>query len=646
MDFQPVSQKEIINADYSNRIIVNAGPGTGKTYTLIERVKFLLKNEDIDPSGISILCFSRAAVSVVRERLEKASEHGEISRNWIDIDLRSLDSFATYLLLWAKSEEIISEKAEISHWDYDERIHRAVLLLNDYGKKKGIMAPYQHVFIDEIQDLVNDRVDFVMALLKNLIETNDKSGFTLFGDLCQAIYDYSAEQNKTSESLYKRLFGLQNFDSSTTYHFFELTENHRQTEELQTRLAPFRKSIMKGNPVACEKEQRDLLASIHKERIDFSNFKLFPSESVGILTRTNAEAIVISGWLKRGNTPHNLYCHTTKKFALGDWVGRIILSCYGASLSQGEFEQLFFKIYPEFSDQHVEKYWKSLIGDTESINDRYKISSLLRGILGKSKDLCLMDCIETKKSLISVSCIHQSKGLEYDSVVVLENIFQTKNEEELKFDGCEHKVHYVALTRPKSKLICTSMKEQHVHVLKKENRRCFTVQGTYHNGKKGKRLKRVEVGESCDINELTLAISQENQEYICKKLKPGDELFLKRCDIDSLNPEEKRILGSDGNEYGCCYKITPVANEDVTLGFTSNKFNEILVSILKQMWNLPFYIHINKSQLPSYLRDVHVQDIVTFAAPKSIVLEGAKSFDDMQIWQGFSMSGFALNYFK
>ncbi|SHM17372.1 UvrD-helicase domain-containing protein [Fibrobacter sp. UWB7] len=636
MQFKSVTQKEIIDADCSARIVVNAGPGTGKTYTLIERVKRLLKDDNIDASSISILCFSRAAVRVVRERLEYASEHGEISRKWLEIDLRSLDSFATYLLLWGRSENIVV--GDISRWDYDERIHQAVLLLNKYGVEREIMAPYQHVFIDEIQDLVNDRVDFVIALLKNVISLNDACGFTLFGDLCQAIYDYSAEQNKASVDLYNRLFALQNFDFSTTYLFYELNENHRQSAELQNSLKPFRDCLLKNDYIKCETAQKKILSIFPSQRIDFSNFSISSSGTVGILTRTNAEAIVISEWLKRGKTPHRLYCHTTKKFALGDWVGRIILSCNDDMISQEQFQNLFNKIYPELHGVGSEKYWKSLIGETESTNEQYKLSSILSGIIGKSKDLCLMDCIESADKPVSVSCIHQSKGLEYDTVVVLDNIFSDE-EKELAYDGCEHKVHYVALTRPKSKLICTHIARQYIHVVKNESRRCFKVANT--KDQKHKFLSRIEVGESADINELSLALNRESQDYICNTLKAGDGLVLKRCDIGSLSLNEKRVLGSDQNGYEYCYRISPTTNESITLGYTSRKFNDIIIAALRQMWRLPYHVTIKKEQLPIYLRDVQVENIVTYVASNSVILPSAKKIGNSQIWQGFSMSGFA-----
>ncbi len=52
-------------------VMLLAGPGTGKTFTLIERIKSMLKN-GVLPSEILCLTFSEAASSEMKTRLVKA----------------------------------------------------------------------------------------------------------------------------------------------------------------------------------------------------------------------------------------------------------------------------------------------------------------------------------------------------------------------------------------------------------------------------------------------------------------------------------------------------------------------------------------------------------------------------------------------
>lgn len=53
-------------------VLVDAGPGTGKTKTLVRRVVHLLAEEDAAPENLLVLTFSRAAADELRERVSRA----------------------------------------------------------------------------------------------------------------------------------------------------------------------------------------------------------------------------------------------------------------------------------------------------------------------------------------------------------------------------------------------------------------------------------------------------------------------------------------------------------------------------------------------------------------------------------------------
>lgn len=53
-------------------VLVDAGPGTGKTKTLVHRVVHLITNKSVDPQGILVLTFSNEAATELRERIERA----------------------------------------------------------------------------------------------------------------------------------------------------------------------------------------------------------------------------------------------------------------------------------------------------------------------------------------------------------------------------------------------------------------------------------------------------------------------------------------------------------------------------------------------------------------------------------------------
>jgi DNA helicase-2/ATP-dependent DNA helicase PcrA len=49
-----------------------AGPGTGKTYTLAGRVAYLVSQQNIEPSSILVLTFTRLATRELRARIKKS----------------------------------------------------------------------------------------------------------------------------------------------------------------------------------------------------------------------------------------------------------------------------------------------------------------------------------------------------------------------------------------------------------------------------------------------------------------------------------------------------------------------------------------------------------------------------------------------
>ena len=72
-------QQECIE-NIEGRYLVLAGPGTGKTFTMIQRIKYMLE-QGINPEKILCLTFSDAAANEVRTRLEKELQKADTGVN-------------------------------------------------------------------------------------------------------------------------------------------------------------------------------------------------------------------------------------------------------------------------------------------------------------------------------------------------------------------------------------------------------------------------------------------------------------------------------------------------------------------------------------------------------------------------------------
>ncbi len=63
------------------RIAVKAGPGTGKTKTLVSRLKYLLENRRVRPSEITAVTFTNQAAAEMRERIGKETGKRQAARS-------------------------------------------------------------------------------------------------------------------------------------------------------------------------------------------------------------------------------------------------------------------------------------------------------------------------------------------------------------------------------------------------------------------------------------------------------------------------------------------------------------------------------------------------------------------------------------
>ena len=359
-------QKAVITADHRKRILVNAGPGTGKTWTLIERIKEFLNNEEVEPENIVVLCFSRAAVRVITERLKLADKNRTINARWRSIDIRTFDSFATWLLANLRDteddelKELLPDDDDFENLNYEQRILRAKAIF-DNDKYKILADSWQHVIVDEVQDLVGPRAELVLAMLNDL---PDSCGFTLLGDSCQAIYDYMSEDdnNVISSSVFRKKL-LENHSNISQV---ELTHNYRQNDSLTAFANPYRHAILEQNADIEANEAEAVNQKIDSAFWDMDNLdrdsfeKHYAGTKTGILTRTNAQALLIAQKLLGKNIKHLLRSPNTN-VPLASWIYQVLTQLStDAIATQESFIATFSKLYPKQAE-NAQAYWDAVI---------------------------------------------------------------------------------------------------------------------------------------------------------------------------------------------------------------------------------------------------------------------------------------------
>ena len=134
-------QKQIIEMPSNKKIIVNAGPGTGKTATACARISHLIDN-GVEPSNIWLLSFTRTAVQELRDRIANFSEnYDDIS----GVTISTVDSRAWYIREGFKKEktlrpwETFEEQKEVHSKDLLDEINERLDFEKQTTKKKRLV---------------------------------------------------------------------------------------------------------------------------------------------------------------------------------------------------------------------------------------------------------------------------------------------------------------------------------------------------------------------------------------------------------------------------------------------------------------------------------------------------------------------------
>ncbi len=64
-------QEKIVTAPLNKNLLIVAGPGSGKTRTLVHHIAYLVRVKRIPPSQILAVAFNRSAVTQLKLRLKK-----------------------------------------------------------------------------------------------------------------------------------------------------------------------------------------------------------------------------------------------------------------------------------------------------------------------------------------------------------------------------------------------------------------------------------------------------------------------------------------------------------------------------------------------------------------------------------------------
>jgi hypothetical protein len=198
------------------------------------RVAALIDDQGLSPANIWLISFTRTAVREIRNRI----------RDYLDdpADAHSIRIATIDAQAWAIHSGFV-EGASLTG-SYEENIQRVTELAENHEGVFEYLDTVEHLIIDEAQDIVGVRANFICALVKQL---NTDCGVTVFSDEAQAIYGFANENDdfhRNEEPLTSRLRGIDSMQFgeqslSTIYRTDEEKLKRLYTEVREQVLAPY-----------------------------------------------------------------------------------------------------------------------------------------------------------------------------------------------------------------------------------------------------------------------------------------------------------------------------------------------------------------------------------------------------------------------
>jgi len=403
-------QYEVVKSDPYQNIRILAGAGSGKTTTILCRVKYLVDNHTT-PNRILILTFNKDASENLKNRIIKLFGFK------INIDIYTIDAYCC--MLYYKYEKTKSFVSLSEYIIYGRNI------IMKYGSE--ICAKYQFVFFDEFQDVNAKQFDILNEFVKN------GCYLTVIGDDSQNIYQFRGTDN----------YFMINFDNifknTSTY---TLTTNYRSVGsiiDLANNAISYNinqvKKIMKTNLDKGAKP-KFILSKTEDAQLNFLMNKIKkyiknginPSEIV-ILSRNNYHLKIIETEMTKENIPH-IACITDK---IGENLKKIIepnkLVITTIHKSKGlEWSKVFIL---GFCNQHFPSQMNNNLKNIEEERRLFYV-----GITRAKRKLYLM----ATHSEIPISCFIKENlsfiKIIYNPVFTKPNIniFNCKNENIIKED--------------------------------------------------------------------------------------------------------------------------------------------------------------------------------------------------------------------
>ena len=404
-------QRAVVEQPWNARVLVTAGPGAGKTHTLVRRLEALLQDEEaeLEAGEVLVLSFSRAAVQALRARIDAQLGSARFVR------VQTFDSWASTLL------RDLGMESQLDGTSFDERIRLATDAVLAGGLDRRETPTPAHVLIDEVQDLVGARRELVQAVIEKCEEV---AGFTVVGDLAQSVYGFTIDDADRRADEVGRFFTWLRERYTDDLVEFALTANFRAEDaeaELALPLGPTLRALPDEEDASA---LYDSLRRLLEERPDFGDFDddfvlpaLQTQDSTAILCDTHDQVMYFSAQLHAAGIPHRVQRSPLSRQTPA-WMADVLRATDADTVDHERYNMLLEGL--EAPERAIaEGAWRAFrrIAAGSTGRDLLDLRRLRRAVA----DGTLPDEVTAQQPhSLTISTIRRAKGLEFDRVLIVE----------------------------------------------------------------------------------------------------------------------------------------------------------------------------------------------------------------------------------
>ena len=150
-------------------MVVDAGPGTGKTHTIVARYMNILTERNVSPSDIMLLTFTNNAAAEMDERIRNKMVEGGMERDSKLVRTMTFDAFCLSIVL--DSPDMIGE-----FFRFDESLTRSAVLSQNGAMNRNYFIRFMDGFLlrkgsdyGDYAVIASERPLTVMKLIQNLM---------------------------------------------------------------------------------------------------------------------------------------------------------------------------------------------------------------------------------------------------------------------------------------------------------------------------------------------------------------------------------------------------------------------------------------------------------------------------------------------